>query len=63
MVIFCVSPLTLVRYHMKYMFVGDETREIAERTIVNFHESFQNRLKFMTAAARREENQANQQAN
>lgn len=40
---------------MKYMFVGDEIREIAERTIVNFHESFQSRLKFMTAAAKREE--------
>lgn len=43
------------------MYVGDETREIAEKTIVNFHESFQSRLKFMTTAAKREEAQQQQQ--
>ena len=42
---------------MKYMYVGDETREIAEKTVVNFKEPFQSRLKFMTAAAKRDENQ------
>ena len=42
---------------MKYMYVGDETREIAERTVVNFNEAFQSRLKFMTTAAKREDNQ------
>ena len=44
---------------MKYMYVGDETREIAEKTVVNFKDAFQSRLKFMTAAAaaKRDENQ------
>ena len=39
------------------MFVGDGIRDIVEKTIVNFHEGLQQRLRFMTTAAKREEMQ------
>lgn len=44
-----VDVITDFLYHIKYMFVGDNLREAVEKTIGNFHEPLQKRLKFMVS--------------
>jgi len=41
-------------YHLKYRFVGDNLRETIEKTVGNFHDSLQFRLKFMASSKREE---------
>eukprot|EP00794_Sanderia_malayensis_P004577 gene4577-5179_t len=43
-----------LEYHLKYMFVGNSIKEIAEKTIGKVHESIQTQLKFMTDAAKKD---------
>lgn len=51
-----LSSLIFVRYHIKYMFIGDAIKDEVLKIIPQLRQSLQIRLRFMTQNIKRDDN-------